>query len=267
MLTYIRPSLALLPYVDGYIYVRDPTGQHRGQPIRTTPRPGGVLTVNLGRPNQTADGATTPILSLLGIQTGARGWRSDANAHFVMVLLTPAGLAWFAPGAGRETADALLDLNPVIGVTAANALLGAAAAQPDRPAEALDHWLLARLSGGDEKSEMCLVRAACTILSQARQVDAAADRLSISRRHLSRIVSRNLGVSPKSLMDLHRLDRSVRALQAGSTEGFDGFADQAHAIREWRRRLDTTPGHYARKGCSPLAKALDPLGFRAAFYL
>ncbi len=265
MLAYFRPSPALLPYVDGFVYVRDLDGQHRGHAIQTAPRPGGVLTVNLGRPNQTADGTTTPTLSLLGVQTFARSWRSDANTHFVMALLTPAGLAWFTPG--RETANTLVDLNTVIGATAANALLGAASARPDELTATLDEWLLNRLSNGDERSEARLMRAACTILSQARRVDVAANRLGVSRRHLSRVVLRNLGVSPKTLIDLHRFDRSLRAFQAGSTDDFDGFADQAHRIREWRRRLDTTPGHCLRKGRSPLAEALDPARARPAFYL
>ena len=90
--------------------------------------------------------------------------------------------------------------------------------QPHSRMDWPQHWRIGcwrASSVSDEKSEMRLAQAACTILSQARQVDVAADRLGVSRRHLSRIVSRHLGVSPKALIDLYRLDRSLRALQGG----------------------------------------------------
>ena len=267
MLTVAEPSPALSRFVDGYLYVRDLGGNYCGRPIRTTPRPGGVLTVNLGRPNRTADGAATPILSLLGIQTCARDWRSGTDTHFVMALLTPAGLARFAPGSGVEMADTLLDLSSVIGERAANMLLDVVYARLDGLVAALDAWLLARLFDERESPEMHLAQAACAVLSRARRVDVAADRLGVSRRHLSRIVSRHLGISPKALIDLYRLDRSLRALQGGEADDVDGFADQAHQVREWRRRLDTTPGRYAREGRSALAEAFGAAADRPAFYL
>jgi AraC-like DNA-binding protein len=80
--------------------------------------------------------------------------------------------------------------------------------------------------------------------------------------------SRGTSVSaPKALIDLYRLDRSLRAVQGGQTAGTDGFADQAHQIREWKRRLGISPGRYAREGRSTLAEAFDPAADRPAFYL
>jgi AraC-like DNA-binding protein len=267
MLALTEPSPPLLPFVDGYLYVRDLAGEHRDRPIRTAPRPGGVLTINLGRPNRTADGAATPILSLLGVQMRARSWRSGADTHFVMALLTPAGLARFAPGVGLETAGALLDLSSLMGERATRALLDVVYAGSDGLAAALDAWLLPRLAGGRERPEMRLAQAACTILSRARRIDVAAKRLGVSRRHLSRIISHHLGIGPKTLMDLYRLDRSLRAIQGGEADSVDGFTDQAHQVREWRRRLGITPGRYAREARSPLAEAFDSAVDRPAFYL
>ena len=249
------------------MYVRDIVGAYRNFPITTAPRPGGVLTINLGRPNRSADGATTPILSLLGVHTCARGWLSDTDSHFIMALLTPVGLACFAPASGAGLAGALLDLGAVIGERAANGLLDSAQARPDRLAGAVDSWLLARLIAEGERPEMNLARAACTLLSRSERVDVAAHELGVTRRHLSRIISRHLGISPKTLVDLYRLDRSVRALQVGRDDAIEGFADQAHQIREWRRRLGVTPGRYARVGRSALAEAIDPTANRTAFYL
>jgi hypothetical protein len=137
MLTFVQPSPLLQAYVDGYVYVRDIVGAHRGLPIRTTPRPGGVLTVNLGRPNLTADGAATPMSSILGIQPCARSWRSDEDTHFVMALLTPAGLVRFAPDSGSKTAGGLVDLSSLIGTQAANGLCDAVYARSNELIAAL----------------------------------------------------------------------------------------------------------------------------------
>jgi AraC-like DNA-binding protein len=267
MLALVRPSPPLLAYVEGYVYVCDIVGVHRGLPIRTVPRPGGVLTVNLGRPNRTSDGAATPTLSLLGIQTRARTWRSDTDSHFVMALLTPAGLARFAPGSGGDVVDGLIDLSSIIGDRAVSGLLDLVHSRLDGLVAALDSWLRGRLCGEGEKPEMRLAQSACTVLSKSKRIDRAAERLGISRRHLSRIISPHLGISPKTLIDLYRLDRSLRAIQGGNSDGVDGFADQAHQVREWRRRLGITPGRYAREGRSTLARALDSSPDRTAFYL
>lgn len=267
MLTLIRPSPPLRAYVDCYVYVRDIVGARRGFPIRTAPRPGGVLTVNLGRPNRTSDGAATPILSLLGVQTRARGWCSDADSHFVMALLTPIGLTCFAPGSGADVAGNLLDLDSVIGERAASGLLSVVNAHSDGLGEALDSWLLARLFREAEKPEMRLTQAACIVLSESERIDVAAHRIGISRRHVTRIISRHLGIGPKTLIDLYRLNRSLRALQSGLADGIDGFADQAHQNRVWRQQLGVTPGRYAREGRSALAEAFDPTTDRTAFYL
>jgi AraC-like DNA-binding protein len=175
-------------------------------------------------------------------------------------LLTPAGLARFAPGV--EMANRLLDLGSVIGERAANGLLDRA--HSNEAVAALDAWLRARLLGDCERPETDLARVACTLLARATRVDVAADRLGISRRHLSRIVRRHVGISPKALIELYRLDRSLRAVQGGLDSGTDGFADQAHQVREWKRRLGITPGRYAR---SALAEALEPAAGRPAFYL
>jgi AraC-like DNA-binding protein len=267
MLALVEPSALLLPYVDGYVLARDLSGKHSGRPIRTVPRPGGVLTVNLGRPNRRADGSATPILSLLGIQTSSRVWYSDEGTYLVMALLTPAGVARLAQTTGGETANALFDLGSLIGDRAASDLRSSVSSSRRGPVCALDDWLLDRLFDVRQVPELRLAHAACDILSKVCRVDVAAKRLGVSRRQLCRVVSRHLGVSPKALMDLYRLERSVRALQSGRNRTAEGYADQAHQIREWRRRLGTTPGRYSREGCSVFAEMVKDTQSRVAFYL
>jgi transcriptional regulator GlxA family with amidase domain len=64
---------------------------------------------------------------------------------------------------------------------------------------------------------------------------------------------RHLGVSPKQLADLERLQSSLKGVQTGSRDPVQGFADQAHQIRNWRRRLGVTPGAYAHAPHTPMA--------------
>ncbi len=93
MLLSLSPAAALSGYVTGYWFVQDLAGDHRDKAIVTIPQAGGVLTINLGRPNRVLDGGLTPTLSLLGVRTRARNWQSDANTCFVMIMLTCSGMA------------------------------------------------------------------------------------------------------------------------------------------------------------------------------
>jgi len=265
MLKVVQPSSRLVPYVDGYVFARDQRGEHSGNPIRTVPRPGAVLTVNLGRPNRTADGSATPVISILGVQTAARIWYSGEDTYLVMALLSPAGLARLAGAAGGSLADILLDLGSLIGDRATSELRDSASSMQS-PVRALDAWLLTRLLNQRQAPDTRLVEAAFTVLARVNRVGAAAERLGVSRRHLSRVVSRHAGVSPKALIDLYRLERSVSAIQSGSRKSATGYADQAHQIREWRKRLAITPGRYLREGRSVLAKSVTH-ETRFAFYL
>ena len=266
MLSRHPPSSQLRPYVSGYWRVSDIAGAHRGHPIDTAPRPGAVLTVNIGRPNRSSDGALTPMTSLLGVQTQARSWRSDVDTDFVMALLTPLGLARLFPGCASDVVNSLIDVGAVVGDGAARTLLDDASARPDNLATSLDEWLRARLTLFGPTRSIELFDAASRELARAPRVSIVADTLGVTRRHLSRLVSEHLGIGPKELLDLHRLDRSLREVQAGH-DGGAGFADQAHQIREWRRRLRTTPGRYARDARSSLAETFGNAEPSAAYYL
>lgn len=266
MFSLHRPSPPLRPYVRGYWRVRDVVGAHRGRPIDTAPRPGAVLTVNIGLPNRSSDGALTPKVSLLGIQTQARSWRSDVDTDFLMALLTPLGLARLFPCCASDLANALIDLGSVVGDGAGRHLLATASARPDTAATSLDEWFLARLTVCGPTRSIALFDAASRELARTSRVSIVAGTLGITRRHLSRLVNEHIGIGPKELSDLYRLDRSLKAVQAGY-DGGAGFSDQAHQIREWRRRLRTTPGRYARDGRSALAAAFGSAEPSATHYL
>lgn len=79
------------------------------------------------------------------------------------------------------------------------------------------------------------------------KIEALAERLGATRRHLERVCRRDLGLSPKTLARIMRFRRATTLLASGAvTSGADlaaacGYVDQAHLIREFQEFAGTTP--------------------------
>lgn len=271
MFLALAPAPALSTLVQSYWFIQDLAGDHEGRPILTSPIPFAVLSVNMGRPNATEDGALVPRASMLGLQSRVRSWRSWSDTYFVMAMLTVPGIVRLFPHAGAGSADRLLDLGAITGDARADALAGGVdpAASPRKIASQLDHWLIGRLANAEPVAEARQMMAAHDILRQGGRVDQAADAAQVDRRHLQRWFNRHLGIGPKALADLERLHGSLRGVQSGQGDCGEGFSDQAHQIRNWKRRLGTTPGAYAEQGPSALAAHFSAQGQAPgpAFYL
>lgn len=271
MFVTLPPAPSLAPLVGAYWFIEDIPGAFEGQMIRTTPIPMAVLSVHIGRPNATEDGSVIPRASLLGLQSHARTWRSWSDTYFVMVLLTIPGLVRLFPHTGPESAGRILDLGAIAGDALANSLANsvAAAFEPRRIAGLLDRWLIARLASFEAVSEGRRLGVAHGVLRCAGSVSRAAEAAGINRRQLHRWCCRHIGVGPKELADLERLQNSLRNIQAKRGDSGIGFSDQAHKIRSWRRRLGTTPGTYRENGPSCVADHFrsDASGTGPAFYI
>lgn len=263
------PHPALGAWVAAYWFVQDLPGAHAGAPVQTAAFPNAVLSVNLGRPNAT-EGQLVPRVALLGVQTRARSWRSWENTYFAMVMLTPAGLARLLPGIGEVCADSLIDLGGELGDSITSRLSAAvlAAWSPSRIAACLDAWLLARMTAVTVRPELRRLLAARQALAACGSVELAAEEVGVHRRQLHRWYTQHFGVGPRQMMELERLQVSVRAVQAGA-DGVEGYADQAHQIRTWRKRLALTPGAYARASRSVMSSHAGALqaGAQPVFYL
>lgn len=269
MLLSLSPAKALAPYVAGYWFVEDIVGAYRGRPIATSPQPGAVLSVNFGRPNVMVGGPAVPRTSLLGMQTVGRHWTSDVDTSFVMAMLTPVGVSRLLPGA-RGSVDQLLELGAILGDRVAGELERdtAARSSPESVGRALDTWLLARLDGGRTSIDEQRLGEACRRLAAGHRVERVADIIGVSRRHLARSFQAQLGIGPKALSDLYRFQASLRAVQADIGDPLAGYSDQAHQIRDWRRRVGRTPGSYGAPRMSPMASYFQPPAREApAFYL
>jgi AraC-like DNA-binding protein len=260
--THDRPTCVVLPpapeldgLVAAYWYLRDWAGVHAHRETRTTPHPAAVLTLHLGRPHRTGDGTTVPGASLFGLQSRARVWRSGPETCYAAAMITVPGLAELFPGQGPRLADRLCDLGDVIGADA-GALHAAvkAAATPHAIARVLDDWLLDRRRRFGTAARHRPYAAAVRELRSHGRVQLAASRAGVSTRQLQRWTRLHGGVTPKQLVDLERLQLSVRRVQTAVDGGQLDYSDQSHEIRAWKRRLAVTPGDYRRSGASPLAR-------------
>lgn len=128
-----------------------------------------------------------------------------------------------------------------------------AAARPDAICAALDAWLLPRLSTRGTTCTTAAFERACAVLAATGSVSRAAAEVGVSVRQLERWCASLVGHAPQTLAGIARVQRSLHAVQAGRGEPRDDFADQAHQIRTWRRRLGTTPGRYRPSDMSPIS--------------
>lgn len=253
--TIVSPSPSLRSLVLSYWFVQDLAGSHQGKPIRTIPHPAAVLTINMGQPNADHLGTAVPRASLLGLQTHARAWISGPETYFVMVMLSVRGLISLFPYSGADTVDGLLDLGSLTGDRESRAIVAdlSAAWKPRLIAAQLDRWLLQRFALDTAPSEALRFASACEVLGQNGQVNAAAERIGVSRRQLQRWSRAQIGLRPKEFVQLQRLQASMHSVQTRWGDPIAGFSDQAHQIREWRRRLGITPGAYRQTVLSRIA--------------
>jgi AraC-like DNA-binding protein len=123
--------------------------------------------------------------------------------------------------------------------------------------ELLEEALFARaLRGGRTQHPLCEPVEA--LLAGRLGVDGAAHLAGVGARQLQRRFRREVGVGPRTLARLGRLQRASRLLAAGvpATDAAHaaGFSDQSHLGRDFRALAGTTPAAYQREA-SPLGSA------------
>lgn len=252
----LNPHPQLRPYVLSYRIVEDKVGEFAGSPLWTCPEPVGVLSANFGNPSYHESGDAHPKTGLLGVQTHARKWISQPETSFVMALLTVPGMMVLFPSIGQDSADNLLDVASIWGERRAKKFWHCFphSLQPDRVKSALDAWLLELFGAVPISTTKYYLQLHQALVSNNR-IDTACEQLGITQRLLQRRFQRHLGISPKQVLNLHRLQRSVKAnVEATPQNSMQEFADQAHEIRAWRRHLSRTPGRYRTENRSAIAE-------------
>jgi len=171
-------------------------------------------------------------------------------------------------GQRAVTARLKLDATEAILGVPASALTGQIVALADLWGEAASGRLLQRLAGAPDlaaaaailESALAERRPAAAAVRPGAQlalmaadrlanasVNAVADDLGVSERHLRRVFREALGLSPKTFARLARFRRALGAARASDRARWAGIAastgyyDQAHLIAEFRAIAGVTP--------------------------
>jgi AraC-like DNA-binding protein len=127
-------------------------------------------------------------------------------------------------------------------------------------------WLeqRAHARGQQNRDAMRAARAAMRLCAEPTvAMDRVADEQCVSRRQVERDFARWLGVSPRHLSQVARVQGVARRAHGGASladaAAEMGFADQSHMNRVVRQLTGVTPREFVRQRVSPVAAA-----FRAA---
>jgi AraC-like DNA-binding protein len=237
-------------------------------PLSVAPHDAIVLAVQFVRDRQDVD-----LQSGLGSNTrvtGIREWTgrfsdSTGSCLALFALLTPLG-------AVQLLNSRRLDASPRIRVPLAHLLdLGLTRQLESRivvagglPAKlaAFGAWLEERVHqrGLQNRDGLRAARAAMRLCADPTvAMDRLADEQHVSRRQVERDFSRWLGVSPRHLSQVARVQGVARRAHAGASladaAAEMGFADQSHMNRVVRQLTGVTPREFVRPPASPIAAA------------
>lgn len=248
--TEIAPPADLAPYVDRLwlrTTLRAPERIHRVLPD-------GCVDVIVDAARATA--------ALVGPMTRAIEVPGDP-AEQVAVRFKP-GTGAALTGCGlAELTDASVDL-AALGLAGALAdrVAGAAVAAgvprlPARiPLSAISHarvaelvgWLRQRLADAAPPDPR-IARAVALLSTGEARVDDVADTVGMTRQHLARGFRREVGITPKQLARIARMQRAATALRRGGDlarlAAELGYFDQSHLSRDLRELAGVTPAALA----------------------
>lgn len=114
--------------------------------------------------------------------------------------------------------------------------------------------------GLQNRDALRAARAAMRLCAEpTAAMDCVADEQHVSRRQIERDFSRWLGVSPRHLSQVARVQGMARRAHAGASladlAAEFGFADQSHMNRVVRQLTGVTPREFVRAPASPIAAA------------
>ncbi len=255
----------LIPFVDS-LWVYGEEHHHRLERLLPTGRM--QLLVNLaedelrdytldGRPRFATSGA-----ALAGAHSQPIAIDTAAQRSVCGVSFWPGGAYPFFGIGAHEVSEQTVDLRDVWGGHAV--LLREKLLETDDAAVRLDRLEQALVDCADRVlSPDRTLYAARLLASPGARVSAVAGRLAMSRRAFIARFRTYVGVTPKRFARVARFQRFLHSIDSGASwvdlALRHGYADQAHAIREFRAFSGTTPTTYRARVDSDRNHALlDP---------
>ncbi|MFT3775921.1 MAG: helix-turn-helix transcriptional regulator [Minicystis sp.] len=248
----IEPHPALRPFVDR---LWTNTGAEPGNDTHPAPRrilPDGCIDVLL----HLADGGRAVVV---GTMTQPFLAPAVASGPIAAVRFRPGGAAPFLRLSAHELTDRHVDASD-LGHTW---LSDPRAADPrdssprettvDAAVRRLEKSLLAQLSAIRSPEPLIAHAVALLFAPDAPPVEALARRIGWSRQHLARAFRAHIGIGPKQLSRVARMQRAIEALQRGravqpsrstglaaAAVGL-GYFDEAHMALDFRELVGLTP--------------------------
>lgn len=200
--------------------------------------------------NYASDGSARSRVSGVGLQgptADAVTIDTDQKRLLVGVLFTPGGLQGFHSILAKTLRNRLIDGEALWPGHATNLRMSLLRQVDNGDWQALvEDFFLRRLRPPDPDRQ--LLADVTTALARGVSVGTVQQRFGLSQRALHRLFDARIGLTPKLYARTVRL-RSTAAAMGERTSWSDlsatqGFADQAHMIREFRDRAGATPATY-----------------------
>ena len=222
----------------------------RGAPLRRLESPfvGIVLIVSLG-PDFEVDGrATGSFVAGLWDRPTLTGHYGEQAGY--QLYLNPLEAPRLLGVPVSELANRLVSLEDVVGSLATELTERLADAADARERDAVAQRLFASRRASDRSAppevEYALARLRAT--QGAARVESLAAEVGWSRRHLSSRFRDALGLSPKALARVIRVEHAAHRVRTGEPLAdvayAAGYADQAHFNRDFRELVGCTPGQF-----------------------
>ncbi len=252
-----RPDVRLEPFVRCLWELRTPL-RERGEPaalVRVLPDGCMEWIFHLGPPFriQEGDGRLVEQSSalLVGVTTRAVLLEPSSGGDVVGVRFHPGGARAFLRSSVGRWADRVAPLEELEDAGLAELEQRLHEVPRAQRIEVLTRELLDRRARLDRERPP-FSGAVAALYSRRVSVDAVAHACGLTRRQLERRFRDEVGVGPKRLARLGRLQQAARWLAEGRARSSAialaaGYCDQAHFTREFRELGGTTPGEYRRE--------------------
>lgn len=196
-----------------------------------------------------------------GVVTGLSETVLTGEGWAIGTMLTPAAGALITGGAVSDWTDRYGDLSAPAGVagttltTDVRAVMTPDPHDPSRQHEATDlveAWIRGFAPADDDG---LLINAIVEYVegdSSVTSVTQICDRFHVTERSLQRLTRRQLGLTPKWLIQRRRLQEAAERLRGADTTlaviaAELGYADEAHLVRDFRTVTGMTPGRFAAR--------------------
>lgn len=242
----IEPAHHVRPYVEQYWFCREDRATPF-RPVLNCPLPRPYLALRIRGEILVNEQRLSAKMTFSGVQTFSRPTQGYQGYYALLAPLTIAGTVRLFPALGG-LANRVAEFGDLWGDKLPRELHNAAvfAWEPRRVAEVVDAWLTRRLQQVRQPREAPRFLAAYQHLCRGCSLEVAARHVDVSARQLERWFVSHLGIGPKRVMRLERLQQSLWAIRVGG-DPLKGYSDQSHQIRDFRTYLHITPQQYGRE--------------------